>query len=118
MPRSMLAPFRLARPETLSEAPAALVSAPLEVRLSTLAVLVPESCVAEPELMLTAPPVNVRPLIFAAAPLPRVIFELPALKFARPVTLTTPLLVIGPAAVISAVPEVASPERSAAPGAV
>jgi len=48
LPRLMLAPFRFASPETLSDAPAALVSAPPEVSVSTLAVLAPESCVAEP----------------------------------------------------------------------
>ena len=114
----MLAPVTFARPNTFSPAPAALVSAPPEVNVSVLAVLEPVSCVAELVLIETTDPENVRLLTSADAALPSVMFELPALKFALPVTLTTPLLVMGPAAVISAVPDVASPERSILPGDV
>ena len=88
----MLAAVSSALPLTLRDAPAAFVNAPPELSTSVVALLEPESCVPDPDVMVTTGAVKLRPVRLAAAVLPRVTSALPALKLATPPTLMAPLL--------------------------
>src|SRR5258708_16300882 len=105
----MLVPVKLALLMTLSDAPAALVIAPAEVNTRLPAVLVPASWVDEASLIDTALPTKVRLPKLTGAPLPSVIFPLPALKLALPLMLRAPVLAIGNVSVSAKLPAVKVP---------